>query len=309
MHDSIAQPDGAIARLELSGWKNKLSWIAAILLSLLFLVSGIWKITDAPGAAVRMAQARIPENLSLAAAVLFGIAETFAGVLLLVPRFRRWGAWLAGFMLLAFLVYFAMHYETLRGEECNCFPWIKRVVGPGFFVGDAVMLALALMAGIWAKPPAGVRIPLVILGAVSVFAVVSYGVAATRQTGTRAPPTITVDGKPVSTRQGKMFLYFFDPECLHCLQAGKRMAQMNWGDTRFVGVAVQQPRFAQNFMQDTGLNAKGGLSPDVKILRETFSFTDVPAGVALENGTQVAAISKFEGEEPGDTLKKLGFIY
>jgi len=31
--------------------------------------------------------------------------------------------------------------------------------------------------------------------------------------------------------------------------------------------------------------------------------------VALENGRQKAPLTKFEGEEPGATLKQLGFIY
>jgi len=88
----MAQPRGGLASLELPSWKTALNWAAAILLSLLFLLSGLWKITDAQGAAVRMAEARVPESLSLAAALVFGIVETLGGVLLLVPRFRRWGS-------------------------------------------------------------------------------------------------------------------------------------------------------------------------------------------------------------------------
>ena len=48
-------------------WKTALSWMGALLLALIFLGSGLWKLTDAPGAAVRMAQARVPQSLSLAA--------------------------------------------------------------------------------------------------------------------------------------------------------------------------------------------------------------------------------------------------
>ena len=39
--------------------------------------------------AARMAQAKVPESLSIAAAIGLGTLETFTGVLLLVPRFRR----------------------------------------------------------------------------------------------------------------------------------------------------------------------------------------------------------------------------
>ena len=307
MNDSMAQPDRTIAPLELSGWKTTASWAGAILTAILFLISGLWKITDAPGAAVRMAQARIPEYLALPAAISFGIAETFAAVLILVPRFRRWGAWLAALMLMAFLVYFGVNYSTLRGEECNCFPWIKRVVGPAFFIGDAVMLLLAIAAGLWAKPADGSkRSAAVILAAVTVFALVSYGVAAARPTGTRAPASITVDGKPYSLEEGKVFLYFFDPECLHCFDAAKRMSTYNWRDTRVVVLPVGQPQFAAGFLRDTGLKAV--ISTDAATLRKTFPFVSVPAGVALDNGREKAALVQFEGAQPGAELRKLGFI-
>ena len=226
-----------MASLELPGWKTALSWVAAILLSLLFLLSGLWKVTDAQGAAVRMAQARVPESLSLAAALVFGIVETLGGVLLLVPRFRRWGSILTGFLLLAFLAYFAVNYNVLRGADCSCFPWVKRVVGPGFFIGDGLMLLLAVLAGIWSRPPESLRRAILVLGAVVVFALVSYGVAAVRQTGVKAPETIVVDGQPYSLEHGKIFLYFFDPECMHCFDAAKRMSQYHWGDTKVVAIA------------------------------------------------------------------------
>jgi uncharacterized membrane protein YphA (DoxX/SURF4 family) len=309
MDDSIAQPGNRVSGFDIPGWKTAINWIAAILIALLFLISGVWKITDAPSAAVRMAQARIPEALSLPAAIMFGIAETFSAVLVLVPRFRRWGAWLASLMLIAFLVYFGINYNVLRGEECNCFPWIKRVVGPGFFIGDVVMLVLAVLAGLWARQSESLRSAGIVLGVVVVFALVSYGAAATRQTGRRAPDSIVVDGKPFSLQQGKIFVYYFDPECMHCADAAKRMAAMNWGDTKVVAVAVQQKQFGQQFMDMTGLARKGVLSPDVELLRKTFPFVSAPMGVAIENGREKAELTQFEGEEPGATLKKLGFVY
>jgi uncharacterized membrane protein YphA (DoxX/SURF4 family) len=307
MTDSMAQPRGGLASLELPGWKAALSWVAAILLSLLFLLSGLWKITDAQGAAVRMAQARVPESMSLVAALVFGIVETLGGVLILVPRFRRWGSMLTGFLLLAFLVYFAVNYNVLRGEDCSCFPWVKRVVGPGFFIGDGLMLLLAVFAGIWSRPPESLRTAILILGAVVVFALVSYGVAAVRQTGTKAPESIAVGGQPYPLEHGKIFLFFFDPECMHCFDAARRMSHYRWGDTKVVAIAIQQPQFAPQFLQDTGLSA--AISTDLQKLRPAFPYVSVPAGVALENGREKASLTKFEGEEPGATLKQLGFVY
>jgi uncharacterized membrane protein YphA (DoxX/SURF4 family) len=307
MNDSMAQPRQSLSPLELPGWKTALSWISAFLLACLFLVSGLWKITDAPAAAVRMVQALVPESLSLSAALAFGIAETLAGVLILVPRFRRWGAVLTSLLLLAFLAYFALHYTALRGADCSCFPWVKRVVGPAFFIGDGLMLLLAALAGIWAKPPESLRSAVLVLGAVLVFALVSYGVDVARQTGTRAPNTINVEGRPYSLQSGKIFLFFFDPQCMHCFDASKRMAQFHWGDTRVVAVPVRQPEYASEFLQETGLQAV--ISNDFEALKKVFGFNGFPSAVVLENGRQKASLTRFEDSEPAAALKKLGFIY
>jgi hypothetical protein len=178
-------------------------------------------------------------------------------------------------------------------------------VGPAFFISDGIMLLLAGIAGWWAKPSASRRSAVLVLAAVCVFALVSYGVEARRHTGTPAPADVLVDGKPYSLQRGKIFIYFFDPECTHCTDAARRMAKLNWGDTKIVGVPVQQFQFAQGFMQDTGL--KGVISTDLIKLRQTFPFVDVPAGVALKNGREVKALTQFEGVEPAATLKGLGF--
>ena len=289
-----------------TSWKTTLSWVSAILLALVFLVSGLWKLTDAPGAAVRMAQARVPQSLSLAGAIGFGIAETFTALLLLAPRFRRWGAWLGGALLIAFMIFIGINYNALRGAECSCFPWVKRAVGPGFFIGDGIMLVLAVLAGVWARRAQSMRYAMLILGAVTLFAAGSYGVAAMRQTGTKAPDTVTVNGKPYSLQEGQILIFYFDPECLHCLDAAKRMSKLNWGDTRIVAVPINVPQFAQGFLDDTHLNAV--LSNDLPQLKKIFPFVSAPAGVALVNGREKMALTQFEEPEPVDTLKKLGFI-
>lgn len=216
-------------------WQVALNLIAAMLISFVFLAAGLWKITDPTGAAARLAQARVPESLSMATAVVLGILETFTGVLLLAPRFRRWGAWLGTLLLLAFMIFIGAHYTELRGVDCSCFPWVKRVVGPGFFAGDGAFILLTLSAGIWAPASRGVRPAGVIFGAIVVFALMSYGFAAVRHMGVKAPATITAeDGKPISLEQGKVFIYFFNPQCLHCLAAGRRLAALHWGATRFM---------------------------------------------------------------------------
>jgi len=306
MNDSMAHAASAGIPLEVPRWRTLLGWSAALVLALLFYLSGLWKITDPDGAAVRMAQARVPESLSLAAAVGFGIVETVAATLLLVPRLRRWGALLTGLLLLAFLLWFGIHYNALRGEECSCFPWLKRVVGPAFFIGDGIMLALAGAAGLLAPRPHGLRNLALITGAVTVFALVSWGVVTVRQTGPRAPEAIQVEGQPYSLRHGKVLIYFFDPQCMHCFEAAQKMSGFRWNATRIVGVPVSTPQYAAQFLFDTGL--KMALTSDLDKLKRAFPYTAVPAAVALDNGREIAPLVRFEGDEPAATLKRLGMI-
>jgi len=306
MNDSMAQASPEFVRLEAPGWKSGLSWVCSILLSALFLLSGLWKITDVQGTAVRMVQAKVPDSLGLAAALFFGIVETVAAVMIVVPRLRRWGALIVGAMLLAFLGYFAINYNALRGADCSCIPWLKRVVGPGFFVGDGVMLAMAFFAGLGSRRSEGLRAVALIAAAVAVFAGVSYGVGAARETGTLAPANVVVDGQPYSLEHGKVFLFYFDPACMHCFESAQRMSKMKWGDTRVVGVPISQPQFAGQFMQDTGFRM--AVTSDRDKLKAVFPYAGVPAGVAIENGRQKAALTKFDGEEPAATLKSLGLI-
>jgi len=306
MNDSMAHPGEGLAPFGLPGWKTAVSWTAALAIAILFLSSGIWKISDPQSWAVRLAQARVPERLSMAGALFFGIAETVGGVLILVPRFRRWGAILISLLLAAFLIYFAINFQTLRGMDCSCFPWLKRVVGPGFFIGDGVMLLLAACAGIWSKRPESVRTALVILGAVTVFALVSFGVNEARQTGTPAPASILVSGQPYSLSHGKFFLFFFNPLCTHCLDAAKRMAPLDWNGTRVVAVPVEGAQFSQQFLSESGLQAV--VTSDFEKLKTTFGYTSYPFGVALENGRQKAALTRFEGSEPAVTLQQLGLV-
>ncbi len=306
MNDSMAQQEEPLPPLDLPAWKSALNWIAAILTSLLFIVAGLWKITDPISAAARLAQAKVPEHLSLAAAIVLGIAETVAAVLVLVPRFRKWGAWLGSALLVAFMIYIGINYSALRGAECNCFPWIKRAVGPGFFVADAVMLLLAVIAGFWARPSQSKRSAVIVLCAVTVFALVSYGATAVRQRGIQAPATITVDGKPFFTQEGRVVIFFFDPECMHCFDVAKRLSQLDWNTTKLVGVPTVHPQFAPQFLQDTGL--KAGISTDLALLKKTFPFGDPPFIAALEDGRQKAPVTKFEDPEPAATLRQLGFV-
>jgi hypothetical protein len=305
MQESMAYPDHP-ASLDLPAWKGVVSAVSAVLLGLLFLVAGLWKITDPIEAAARLAQARVPGVLSEPFSVMLGVTETFAAVLLFVPRFRRWGALITGVMLVAFMAWVGFYYAELTGKECSCFPWLKRAVGPGFFIGDLAMLAAAALAWIWAKPPQGVRGAALILTAVAVFGGASYGVMAARMASTRAPASVQVDGQPYSLQEGRVFLYFFDPECLHCLEAARTLAGHKWKETALLAAATRVPQFATGFLATTGLKAR--LTTDTDQLKATFPFGDPPFGVFIENGRQKAAFAIFDSQQPSAKLRDLGLI-
>jgi hypothetical protein len=249
---------------------------------------------------------QIPAALAMFTTLLVGVSELLGGVLLLVPRFRRWGAWITGALLVGFMIFFAIYYDVLRGEDCSCFPWLKRTVGPGFFIGDGLMLAAVFLAWRWAPPVQSLRVASMVLGAILVFAGASYGVATFEQSGLQAPPSVTVEGKPFPLRDGKVFIYFFDPECTHCFHAAQQMSAYQWKDVKLLTVPTRQERFAPQFLTDTGLKAP--LTYDVKPLREKFSFTDPPYGVLLKDGRQQAAVIQFDEQEPAATLRKHAFI-
>lgn len=291
---------------DLPRWKITLTTIFAALLATLFFVSGSWKLTEPLQWSQALTQFLVPAKLALPFTLLLGIGEAFGAVLILVPRFRRWGGWLLAFLLMAFMLYMALNYSSLAGKECSCFPLVKRTIGPGFFAGDALMLLMAVAAAVWARPSAGIRAALVILGAVAVFAGASYGVNASRQSGLKAPESITVDGRPFSLQQGHIFLFFYDPECSHCDAAARRMAKLNWKDTQVIAIPTRVQQFAADFLKDTGLHAKTSL--DAQPLRAVFKFIDPPYGVALEAGRQKAAIVNFDESEPAKTLRQTGLV-
>lgn len=106
-----------------------------------------------------------------------------------------------------------------------------------------------------------------------------------------------------------MFLFFYDPQCMHCDAAARFMAKLNWGSTRIIGIPTAEPQFAASFLHDTGL--KAGTSLETAKLRKIFQFVDPPYGVALENGRQVAAFgqARFNAPSPKADLAKLGFVH
>lgn len=315
MAESIADPRSAEVRAGaaegepawvIPHWKSTVSHIAAGIIGILFLVSGIWKITDPLGWTIKIEQFKVPYALSLPFTLALAAGETWAGLMILVPRFRKWGAALSIVLLLGFMAYMGWNYTEFKSMDCSCFPMLKRAIGPGFFIGDGVMLLLAGLAGWWARPASNLRGAMVALGAVAVFTGVCYGVAMSRVSGIEAPARITADGQAFDLQHGRVFLFFYDPECMHCDAAAKAMSKYNWGATRVVAIPTRQKQFAQAFLKDTGLKAVTTLEHEE--LKKLFPFDTTPYGVVLENGRQKGVVSRFDPPEPAETLKKMELI-
>jgi uncharacterized membrane protein YphA (DoxX/SURF4 family) len=297
----MSTADLAHPSIEIPAWKTVAGHVAAAAVAFLFLSSGIWKISDPFGWARMVEEFLVPAQFSLPLTLLLGVGETLAGALVLVPRFRRWGAALAALLLTVFMIYVGIHYSQLVGKDCSCFPLVKRAVNPMFFVEDGAMLLAALAAGFWARPA------VMLAAVVAVCSGISYGAAVMHQTGTKAPESITVDGKPYSLEHGRIFLFFYDPNCGHCDAAARTMSKFQWkSDVTVIGIPTQAPRFAAAFLHDTGLKAQTSL--DLDLLKKTFPFGDPPYGVALERGREIGPVPHYEASEPADTLRKLGFI-
>lgn len=288
-------------------WTGWVGLAAAAAMAFLWFTAGLWKLTDISGWQLKLTQLLVPVNLSLAGTLAVGIAEVTAGVLLLRPAWRRWGGWLSSALLLAFMVYMAVNYQTLQGEDCSCFPWLERAVGPAFFWSDAAMLAASLLAVRFSDRPTDLRRAGLALGGIAAFAAVMLGVDRLAPESDIVPAEpITVDGSPYTLHEGKIFLFFFNPSCIHCLDAGQTMAKYAWR-VDFVGVPTQDPDWGPGFVEDAGLKDVL-LSPDVATLRETFEFQDVPFGALLQDGRVLDRLVFWEEPELSDTLRRHGFI-
>lgn len=300
----MAQAGASSPRVE--GWRWWAGASCAWLLAILFIVAGLWKMSDPLSTTARMVQALVPVSLALPAALAAGIVEAWAGLLILIPKWRRWGALLCGAMLVVFMAYFAVFYDRLRGEDCTCFPWLERVVGPEFFIGDGIMLLLALGAWIWAPPSRDWKPALAPLVVFSAMAGGFYAYAITSQRGLEAPAEVIVDGASVSIRHGRVLLYFFDPECSHCHLVAMRLGKREWQNVKLIALPTVNPHWGKDFVEAAGFPAD--VSTSAPALREVFKFTDPPYGVMLEHGRQVMPLAFLDPAADEAQLERLGWL-
>lgn len=289
-------------------WKAWVGWTAAVLMAFLWLVAGIWKLSDLSGFQVKLTQLLVPVGLSMPATLALVVSELTAGILLIVPAWRRLGGYFSAVLLLVFMAYVAINYEPLRGADCSCFPWIERAVGPAFFWSDGAMVALALAAAWFSRPPARLSQAGYVLGGIVAMTGVVFAVdqSAAPVAAGELPAQIEIEGGQLSLTQGPVFLYFFNPTCLHCLDAGIAMSQYQW-KAAYVGVPTQDFDFGPQFINDAGLkNVK--LTPELDRLKAVFPFDDVPYAVALQDGNVVVQMRFFEEPELGAKLREIGFV-
>jgi uncharacterized membrane protein YphA (DoxX/SURF4 family) len=293
--------------LELPTWKNIVGHVAAVSVAIIFLATGIFKMVMPYQVQTMFEQLLVPVWASLPLVIVLGISEALGGLLVLMPRYRRWGAWLIAALLVAFMGYIGLRYQALVGRDCSCFPWLKRAVNPYLFLEDGAMLAAALIAAWFSRKPYSLRFPIIALVTISVLAAAGLGYNTMHQSGIQVPETITVDGKPFNIRRGHIFLFFYDPHCSHCEEAADHMATYGWKkDVTVIGLPTIDPILAASFLHDTKLVAK--TSTDSALLRKLFVFTSPPYGVVLENGRVKSILTHFDAPEPQPSLQQSGFV-
>jgi len=290
------------------GWKGTVGWVSAILMALLWLVAGLWKLSDISGFQLKLNQLLVPAALTLPATLAVAVSEVFAGILLLRPAWRRLGGLFSIALLVVFMVYIGYHYQTLLGEDCSCFPWLERAVGPAFFWSDGAMIVIAALAAWFAPKMAKFSQARTVLAGVLALAVVAYGWDRFGpQPGSEVPATITVADESYALREGKVMIFFFNPQCLHCLDVGLDLSRYTI-QSDFLGVPTQEPESANGFLEDAGLTGRVKLSPDLDLLKETFPFDDVPYIAVIEDGKILERFQFFDQPEFGDKLKELGVV-
>jgi len=293
--------------MDLPAWKTIVGHVAAAAVAIIFLATGIAKLVVPFLVQTMFEQLLVPTWGSMPLVILLGIAETLAGLLVLMPRYRRLGAWLIALMLVAFMGYIGLRYQSLVGRDCSCFPWLKRTVTPALFAEDGAMLIAALAAAWFSRKPTSLRFPVIALVVVAAFAGASFGYNTMHQSGIQVPETITVDGQPFNIRQGHIFLFFYDPACSHCEEAARHMSTYGWKkDVTVIGLPTNDPQWAASFLHDTKLVAK--TSTDSALLRKLFVFTSPPYGVVLDRGRVKSVLTHFDAPEPQPSLQQVGFV-
>jgi hypothetical protein len=253
-------------------------------------------------------QAKVPAGWGAIGAATLGALEVFAAFLLFMPRYRRWGGLLGSALLIFFIGWVGFYYHVLAGIDCGCFPLIKRAIGPMFFVSDGAMLLLGVAAWRWSESVTNFKTAALALVVLIAFAGGSYAWNESKIVHAQIPTPVIVDGKPADLSKGKVFIFFYDPSCMHCDAAARFMAGFDWGSTQVVSIPTVNPQWAKSFLHDTKFQA--GTSLELDKLKKVFPFVDPPYGVALNDGVvkETFGQAEFAAPSPRAKLLELGFV-
>ena len=111
-------------------WKTAVAAACAVLMAIVYVVSGGWKLLLPFQAGELLEQAQVPGGGGTLGASALGALEVFTAILLLTRRYRRLGGLLGSALLIFFIGWIAFYYSKLVGHECSCFRLIKRTVWP-----------------------------------------------------------------------------------------------------------------------------------------------------------------------------------
>ena len=308
MKEAVFESSAPAASSGEASWRRYAVAVSSVLLGIIFLVSGGWKVLDPFKIGEVLEQAKVPAGFGPIGASVLGTLEVFTAFLLFTPTYRKLGGLLGSALMIFFIGWVAYFYNDLVGKDCGCFPIIKRAVGPGFFVSDGVMLLFGLIAAAWGPPLRRLRAPALALLVLAILAGGNFAFGAVQRRNVEMPYPVAVEGKPTDLRTGKVFLFFYDPMCSHCDAASKYLSTLSWKDARIIAIPTNDPQFAKDFLRDTKLKADTSL--DVAKLRGKFPFVNPPYGVALVDGKVQESFgqAQFDAPSPKADLVKLGFV-
>lgn len=286
---------------EQSRFRTIVSWLLALALAGIFVVSGAWKLYAPAQAGIRQVETGVPSAYGLPFAVLLGSLEVFAALLLLVPAWRRAGAALTGAMLVTFMAYMGARYSQLKGVECGCMPGHQRALGAGFFIEDGLMLAAAVLVFVLARAAVRRRVSL-LKPAVAFLVILAIGIgSATLErrvfAGNSAMMLKVMDrsgqvaGMSVSPRS-RTLLYFLSQSCMDCQHASEQIAHLRLAAPLIV-LPDSRPETAYDYLKKAGIK-NAVVSLDYPTLALQLHIKQVPALYVFQGGKPEAVILDFD---------------
>ena len=122
-----------------------LTQLSLLLLSVVFLVSGVAKLLDLPGAARALSEFGVPQRLAHVTARVLPATEVVVGLALLVPAVAGWAALGAALLMVVFTWAMAVQLGLGKRPSCHCFGKLSSApISPATLVRNAVLTTIAV---------------------------------------------------------------------------------------------------------------------------------------------------------------------